>query len=288
MNKKIKNIYQFLLTLLSIICLTVLCETVIVKTFLLSPNHWINSAVDSQYIKQLTTSINDSIEDVGMASGIKKDGLKDVITEKDVQTDFDQFVISAFSGKTYNIDKKVVETTVQTAVESYAKKENKPINETNQASVTQFIDQVVTEYNGKIHNPVVSAIGLRVSLVEKLSNILLLSTGIVLVILIICLYFAGNRYKHVLIRNIAYLVTTTGLLLVSFTLFLKVTKPLDSLSIIDVNMKTWIQKSLSLPMSIQVIVSVMFLALGVLLSVYSYKEYKRLEKRGFRRKFQEI
>lgn len=288
MNKTIKNIYQFLLTLLSIICLTVLCETLIVKTFLLSPNHWINSAEDSQYVKELTTSINESIQDVGMASGIKKDGLKDVIPEKDVRIDFNQFVMSAFSGKTYNINKKTIETTVQSAVESYAEKENKPINETNQTSVNQFIDKVVTEYNGKIHNPVISTIGLRVSLVERLANVLLLSSGLVLFILIICLYFAGNKYKHVFSRNIAYLVMTTGLLLGSFTLLLKINRPLDNLSVIDVNMKTWIQTSLSLPMSIQVVVSVVFLTLGVLLSVYSYKEYKRLEKRGFRRKFQEI
>ncbi|MGY3703564.1 hypothetical protein BW731_06975 [Vagococcus martis] len=288
MNKKIKNVYQFLLTLLSILCLTIFCEVAIVKTFLLSSNHWVTEAENSKYINNLTQSINESIQDIGMASGIKKGGLKNVISEADVEKDFNHFVTNAFIGQTYDINKEAVGDTIRTAVEEYAKKENKPINEINQASVNQFVEQGVTLYNGKIHNPIVSTIGLRVTLINRLTNFLLLGSGIFLVVLVICLYFAGTRYKHVFIRNLAYLVTSTGLLLVSFTLFLTIKKPLAKLSVLDNSMKSWISASFQSPIIIQIIISVVFLLSGITLSIYSYKEYKKLEKRGFRRKNQAI
>lgn len=288
MNKTIKRVYQFLLTLLSILCLTIACEVMIAKTFLLSSNHWIKVAQESDYTKSLTNSINESIQDIGLGSGIKKDGLKNVITQDEVTKDFNQFLTNAFKGKTYDIDKKPLEESLRTAVTDYAKKENKPITEVNQSSVDQLVEKSVAIYNGKIHNKIVSTIGLRVSLIERLSNVLLIGALSVLFVLIGCLYFAGGRYRHVFVRNLAYLVSSTGLLLVSFTAILSWKKPLANLSIIDKPMKEWIAASLNLPMRAQTIISVVFLGLGVLLSVYSYKEYRRLEQRGFRRKQQEI
>ncbi|MGX6970988.1 hypothetical protein [Vagococcus bubulae] len=109
MNKTIKRVYQFLLTLLSILCLTIACEVVIARTFLLSSEHWITVAKESNYTKSLTDSINQSIQDVGMASGIKKDGLKPVVTQSEVTKDFNQFLTSAFKGQTYEIEKSVIE-----------------------------------------------------------------------------------------------------------------------------------------------------------------------------------
>ncbi|WP_270279569.1 hypothetical protein [Vagococcus bubulae] len=286
MNKTIKRVYQFLLTLLSILCLTIACEVVIARTFLLSSEHWITVAKESNYTKSLTDSINQSIQDVGMASGIKKDGLKPVVTQSEVTKDFNQFLTSAFKGQTYEIEKSVIEKKLQVAVEEYAKKENKPINEVNQESVNQFVEEGVNIYNGKVHNVMISTIGLRVSLIKKMTNILLIVSIVLLGILMLCLYFASGRYKHVFVRNVAYLVTSTGLLLVSFTMILSINNPLTHLSIIDDHMKKWITESIKLLMTVQIVVSIVFLVLGILLSLYSYKEYKKLEQRGFRRKQQ--
>lgn len=286
MNKKIKHVYQFLLTLLSVLCLLIASEILIAKPFLLSSNHWIKVAMESDYTKSLTDSINQSIQDIGMASGIKQDGLNQIISQSEVTKDFDQFITKAFKGESYEIKQDVVESRLKTAVEDYAKKENKPITAENQASVDQFITKSIEIYNGKIHNKIISTIGLRVSLIKRLTTITLIVSLIVLCLLILCLYFASGRYKHVFVRNIAYVITSTGLLLVSFTVILSMKNPLTYLSIIDDHMKVWIIESLKLPMLVQVIVSLVFLILGILLSVYSYKEYKRLEKRGFRRKQQ--
>lgn len=286
MNKKIKHVYQFLLTLLSVLCLLIASEILIAKPFLLSSNHWIKVAMESDYTKSLTDSINQSIQDIGMASGIKQDGLNQIISQSEVTKDFDQFITKAFKGESYEIKQDVVESRLKTAVEDYAKKENKPITAENQASVDQFITKSIEIYNGKIHNKIISTIGLRVSLIKRLTTITLIVSLIVLCLLILCLYFVSGRYKHVFVRNIAYVITSTGLLLVSFTVILSMKNPLTYLSIIDDHMKVWIIESLKLPMLVQVIVSLVFLILGILLSVYSYKEYKRLEKRGFRRKQQ--
>lgn len=284
MHKKIKRIYQFLLTLLSIVCLTIACETILAKTYLLSSDHWIKTSQESMYTSYLTNSINQSIQDTGLASGIKKDGLNNVISEEQVQQNLNQFVGSAFQGKAYETNNENIKKELYSAIETYAKKENMTINETNKVYVDKLVEQSVQLYDNQINNKIVSTIGLRVKLIKRLVDLLVISTSVLFFVLIVLLYFASDRYKHVFIRNLAYIITTTGLLLVSITAVITIKNPVAFVSLFDAGMKEWINTSLALPMKIQKIMSGVFLAMGILLSIYSYTEYKRLEQRGFRRK----
>jgi len=284
MHKKIKRVYQFLLTLLSIICLTIACEMMITKTFLLSPTHWVKTSQESQYTNYLTNSINQSIQDIGAASGIKNDGLKNVISEEQVQENLNQFITSAFQGKAYEVTDEKIKESLYRTVEEYAKQENMIINESNQVYVDNLVNQGVQLYNSQINNKVISTIGLRVHLIQRMVRLLLLITSGMFVLLLILLYFASDRYKHVFVRNIAYIVMTTGLLLVTITILIKIKNPVGTISLLDPGMKLWVNTSLKLPMNAQSMISGAFVILGLLLSIYSYLEYKRLEKRGFRRK----
>lgn len=286
MDKALRNIYQFLITLLSIICLTVASEIVILKVFTLSSTHWLKAAQTSNYTVDLTSSINQSIQDLGSASGIKPEGLQNIISQEQVDKDFNQFLTHSFNGEAYSIKQEVIKNSLSKAVTSYAEKENLPINETNQESVTQFVDQAYQAYDSGIRNQIISVIGIRVGLLDKISSTMLKAIGILamaLIFLFILIYWIGNRYTHVFTRNLGQLFSSTSLFLFFISGMVLINQPVKAISVLDGSLKNWLEAGLRLPIILNILLGCFYLLMGVLFSVYSYKEYRKLEQRGFRR-----
>ena len=283
MKKKTRSSYQFLLTLLAIISLVLFSEIFILKVSVLSTNHWIKTTTQSNYAQKLTATINRSIQDLGLGSGISAGGLKDVITEEQVTTDFDLFLENTLNATPYLVDQEAVKDSISLAIADYSKKENKPINKENKSSIDQFIDRSYQIYDQAIRNKFISIFGLRVHQIDQFILYALFGSFFLLIILLILIYTSCDGYRHVFFRNLSYLFSSSSLL-IFFTSFLVYQyNPIKTLSIFDDNLNNWLFEGLKQPQIFNLIISLIFFIVGVGLSLFSYKEYIQLEQRNFRR-----
>lgn len=281
MQQWMSKIYQYLLVLLSILCVIVASEGLLVKTLIMSPKHWLKATETSGYIESSTKSINQSIEDLGLGSGIKAGTLEEVISEEQVREDFNSFLSNALKGTPFTIDQEAVKKKLNTSISEYAKEEGQTIDKTNQESIDQFVDAAYQKYDSSIRNRVISMIGLRTSLADKLLTTVVASAFGIFLLLIVLIYFAGKKYQHIFFRNVSHLFGATGLFLALINLVYNHNKPINDLTIFNNNMKDLINQGFQLPLIINWGLAVGYLVLGILSGVRSYNEYLNLKRRNF-------
>lgn len=283
MKKQIGSLYQFLLTLLAIVCLIIASQMMILKVSLLSTTHWEKTTETSGYTKALTETINQGIQDLGLASGITADGLEQVIKEEQVAQDFNHFLENTLNGAPYMVKQDDIKKGISDAITAYADKTGKAIDASNQESVNDFVNQAYHIYDRSIRNKIISTFGLRINLINQASNMVLYGSLILLAVLLLFNYLAADRYTHVFVRNLAYLFSSSSmLLLLSSYLFYRY-NPIRSLSIFDDNLNNWLFEGFKQPQLLNISLCGVFLVIGIGLSIFSYKSYKQLELRGFRR-----
>ena len=279
--------YQFMLVLLSIVCLVIASESIILKTLVLSPGHWLKVTTESDYVAETTDSINQSISDLGLGSGIKEGGLDSVITKEQVEEDFTSFLSNALVGTPFTIDQDNIKAQINDAVEDYAKEEDHTMNKKNQASVDQFVEAAYQKYDRGIRNRLISMVGLRTSMVDKLlTTVITVFLGLLLVLLLL-IYLVERRYVHIFFRNVSHLLATSSLLLVAINLIYYIKEPLKDLTVLNEGLKTLVSDGLKLPLLINWGLAIIFLLSSVAIGVASYSQYSKLKKKSFRRKNRE-
>lgn len=121
-----------------IMVLFLLSALILTRQTYVSSEYLIKTAEEINYYEETAQNINQSFQDIGMASGISKDGLEQVISKDQVKKDFDGFINASFKGKAYEVNRKEIENEVNQAVQSYAKKTNKKITQENEQAISFF------------------------------------------------------------------------------------------------------------------------------------------------------
>lgn len=281
MQQWMSKIYQYLLVLLAILCLIIASEGLLVKAFIMSPSHWLKATETSSYIEKTTKSVNQSIEDLGLGSGIKAGALEEVISEEQVKADFNSFLSNALKGTPFTIDQEAVKKQLNTSISAYAKKEGQTINKTNQESINQFVEAAYQKYDSGIRNRVISMIGLRTSLVDKLLTIVMGSAFGIFLLLLLLMYLAGEKYQHIFFRNLSHLLGATSLLIALINVLYNYYQPLKDLTIFDSSMKDLIHQGLGMPIMINWGLAASCLILSILSGFHSYNEYLKIKRRRF-------
>lgn len=284
MQNIMSKMYQFMLVLLLTLCIIIVSQGLIMKFFVLSPNHWLKITAKSNFVEETTKSINQSIEDLGLGSGIQAGGLAEAISEEQVQKDFDGFLSNALKGTPFVINQGQIKQQLETAIIEYAKKEGQEINKENQVYIDGFVDAAYQKYDSGIRNQIISMVGLRTNMLDKLLTVVIGSALGMILVLLILLFLAERRYKHIFYRNLSHLCGSVGLLVFSINGMYYYTEPLKNLTIFSRSMKILIMDGLQLPLTINWIQSFIFILLGVGLGFLSYNEYLNIKRVDFLKK----
>lgn len=283
LQKKFSALYQGLLTIIMIMVLFLFSFLILTRQTITSSDYLINTADKVKYYDETTTQINQAIQDLGMASGINKDGLKNAISSEQVEKDFTQFIQHSFSGDGYKTDEKPIKDSVRKAIDNYAKKENKVIDQNNKQSIEFFLDKSYEIYDSNIRLPLVPTIGLKAERFRHQIFKLLGILGIIFIVLLILLYFASHKHKHVLLRFLAYANLSTGFLYIFLAIILKFFNPINRIGLSQKNLFDLVTSFINgmLPMTVGIML--IFIVVGLILAFVSIRIRSNLIDKSERR-----
>lgn len=269
-----------------IMVLFLLSALILTRQTYVSSEYLIKTAEEINYYEETAQNINQSFQDIGMASGISKDGLEQVISKDQVKKDFDGFINASFKGKAYEVNRKEIENEVNQAVQSYAKKTNKKITQENEQAISFFLEKTSESYDQALRLPLVPTIGLRVAQFKNQIVKLIIGLLLVLTLLMGLQYFASKRRLHIMLRFVAYANLSTGLLYFLSAIVLKYFNPVHRLSLTDKNLFDLVTTYVTGTFSWLLVLGLIFIVIGSIFAILSNSIRTRLIKKSRRRELE--
>lgn len=235
-------------------------------------------AVKTNYYQQLTDEINQQIEDSLLGSNIPKGVMSNVVTEKDVKKDVNQYFKAIYNKKeSYEISNtSIIHANASKLIKNYIEKNNVETVEDINQTVDNISNQVISIYTGYIDLPFLLSYGQKMLNYESTLFLFMVVCIVLFLVMSIALYTSLKGYVHRLMRYWAYIFAGGGLMLVLFPAYILYRGIFDKLAIQSKAMYDFIHAYLSNFLWLFIYLGGISFVLGLLFIVLSETKRKIL------------
>lgn len=165
---KTRKIIGYSLSFILTILLVIFIVLTILKTTILNENYVLKTFDNNNYYKLVSDKILENMEDYMRSSGLDKEILTDIFTEKDIKNDVKKYLDKIYKDSNIKFDdSKLKEKLVNNINESLAKHN---LQITDQEAIDSFVSEMVKIYRNEVN--IYSLVDNHVNLFHKFNSIL--------------------------------------------------------------------------------------------------------------------
>lgn len=204
-------------------------------------------AVKTDYYQQLTNEINQQIENSLLGSNIPKGITSQVVTEKEVKEDVNNYFQAIYNKKEgYEISNtSTIHNNASNLIKKYIEENNIETVEDIDQTVNNISNQVTSIYTGYIDLPFLVSYGQKMLNYESTLFLFMVVCILIFLAMSIALYTSLKGYIHRLMRHWSYIFAGSGLMLILFPAYVIYKGIFDKLAIQSKAMYDFIHAYLS-------------------------------------------
>lgn len=214
MNQMTRNIPRWILAFIGSLLLFAIGALVCIRLTLFNQNFMIKQVHDAKYIETIRKDVTESIQDLGRGSNIPPEVLSDVVTEKMVATNVENYIRGIYQDVPFQLQgEDQIKENIMNNVQQYAQQQNIPIDEGTQKNLENLANTATKNFSSYIEIPYLMSYGQKVMSFKSSLTLILLVVGASFV-LIFTLLLLMVKLKHQRVRWSSITFLGAGLMLV--------------------------------------------------------------------------
>lgn len=214
MNQMTRNIPRWILAFIGSLLLFAIGALVCIRLTLFNQNFMIKQVHDAKYIETIRKDVTESIQDLGRGSNIPPEVLSDVVTEKMVATNVENYIRGIYQDVPFQLQgEDQIKENIMNNVQQYAQQKNIPIDEGTQKNLENLANTATKNFSSYIEIPYLMSYGQKVMSFKSSLTLILLVVGASFV-LIFTLLLLMVKLKHQRVRWSSITFLGAGLMLV--------------------------------------------------------------------------
>lgn len=215
MNQMTWNIPRWILAFVGSLLLFAIGALLCIRLTLFNQNFMLMQIHQAKYIETIRKDVTESIQDVGRGSNIPPEVLSDVVSEKLVTTNVENYIRGIYQDVPFQLQgEEQIKENILNNVQQYAQQKNIPIDEATQKNLTNLADTATKNFSAYIEIPYLMSYGQKVMAFESSLNVILFVVGTAFLLI-----FAGLllmiKMKHQKVRWSSITFLGAGLMLVT-------------------------------------------------------------------------
>lgn len=214
MNQMTRNIPRWILAFVGSLLLFAIGALICIRLTLFNQNFMIRQVHDAKYIETIRKDVTESIQDLGRGSNIPPEVLSDVVTEKMVATNVENYIRGIYQDVPFQLQgEDQIKDNIMNNVQQYAQQQNIPIDEGTQKNLENLANTATKNFSSYIEIPYLMSYGQKVMSFKSSLTLILLVVGASFV-LIFTLLLLMVKLKHQRVRWSSITFLGAGLMLV--------------------------------------------------------------------------
>lgn len=214
MNQMTRNIPRWILAFIGSLLLFAIGALVCIRLTLFNQNFMIKQVHDAKYIETIRKDVTESIQDLGRGSNIPPEVLSNVVTEKMVATNVENYIRGIYQDVPFQLQgEDQIKDNIMSNVQQYAQQQNIPIDEGTQKNLENLANTATKNFSSYIEIPYLMSYGQKVMSFKSSLNLILLVVGAGFV-LTFTLLLLMVKLKHQRVRWSSITFLGAGLMLV--------------------------------------------------------------------------
>lgn len=214
MNQATKNIPRWILAFIGSLLLFATIALICIRMTLFNQEFMINQVHKTDYVETIRKDMTESIQDLGRGSNIPPEVLVDVVPEKTVSMNVDNYIRSIYQEVPFKIQgEDQIKDNILKNVSQYAQQKNITIDETTQSNLNNLANSATKNYSNYIEIPYLLSYGKKVMAFQSALTMILIIVGVAFVLAFVGLLLMV-KMKHQKVRWSSVTFLGAGLMLV--------------------------------------------------------------------------
>lgn len=214
MNQATKKIPRWILAFIGSLLLFATIALICIRMTLFNQEFMINQMHKTDYVETIRKDMTESIQDLGRGSNIPPEVLVDVVPEKTVSMNVDNYIRSIYQEVPFKIQgEDQIKDNILKNVSQYAQQKNITIDETTQSNLNNLANSATKNYSNYIEIPYLLSYGKKVMAFQSALTMILIIVGVAFVLVFVGLLLMV-KMKHQKVRWSSVTFLGAGLMLV--------------------------------------------------------------------------
>lgn len=214
MNQTTKNVPRWILAFIGSLLLFATITLICIRMTLFNQEFMINQVHKTDYVETIRKDMTESIQDLGRGSNIPPEVLVDVVPEKTVSMNVDNYIRSIYQEVPFKIQgEDQIKDNILKNVSQYAQQKNITVDETTQSNLNNLANSATKNYSNYIEIPYLLSYGKKVMAFQSALTMILIIVGVAFVLVFVGLLLMV-KMKHQKVRWSSVTFLGAGLMLV--------------------------------------------------------------------------
>lgn len=215
MNQMTRNIPRWILAFVGSLLLFTICALICIRLTLFNQNFMIKQVHQAKYIETIRKDVTESIQDLGRGSNIPPEVLGDVVTEKMVATNVENYIRGIYQEVPFQLQgEDQIKENILNNVQQYAQDKNIPIDEGTQKNLENLANTATKNFSSYIEIPYLMSYGQKVMAFKSSLTLIMFVVGTAFLLIFVGLQLMV-KLKHQRVRWGSITFLGAGLMLVA-------------------------------------------------------------------------
>ncbi|WP_413537688.1 hypothetical protein [Enterococcus malodoratus] len=233
MKQATRNVPRWILAFIGSLLLFATLALICIRMTLFNQNFMIKQIHQTEYVETIRKDMTQSIQDLGRGSNIPPEVLADVVSEKTVSANVDNYIRSIYQEVPFEIQgEDQVKDNIMKNVTQYAQQKNIAIDETTQNNLNNLAASATKNYSSYIEIPYLLSYGKKVMAFKSALTLILIIVGVAFLLVFVGLLLMV-KMKHQKIRWSSVTFLGGGLMLAVLPALIYFSGVIDRLGIMS-------------------------------------------------------
>ncbi|WP_137663714.1 hypothetical protein [Enterococcus hulanensis] len=213
MKQAARNAPRWVLAFIGSLLLFATLALICIRMTLFNQNFMIKQVHKTDYTETIRKDMTQSIQDLGRGSNIPPEVLADVVSEKTVSANVDNYIRSIYQDIPFELQgEDQIKENILKNVNQYAQQENIPIDESVQSNLNNLATTAAKNYSNYIEIPYLLNYGKKVMAFQSSLTMILVIVGVAFILVFVGLMMMV-KMKHQKVRWSSVTFLGAGLML---------------------------------------------------------------------------
>lgn len=233
MKQATRNVPRWILAFIGSLLLFATLALICIRMTLFNQNFMIKQIHQTEYVETIRKDMTQSIQDLGRGSNIPPEVLADVVSEKTVSANVDNYIRSIYQEVPFEIQgEDQIKDNIMKNVTQYAQQKNIAIDETTQNNLNNLAASATKNYSSYIEIPYLLSYGKKVMAFKSALTLILIIAGAAFLLVFVGLMLMA-KMKHQKIRWSSVTFLGGGLMLAVLPALIYFSGVIDRLGIMS-------------------------------------------------------
>lgn len=233
MKQATRNVPRWILAFIGSLLLFATLALICIRMTLFNQNFMIKQIHQTEYVETIRKDMTQSIQDLGRGSNIPPEVLADVVSEKTVSANVDNYIRSIYQEVPFEIQgEDQLKDNIMKNVTQYAQQKNIAIDETTQNNLNNLAASATKNYSSYIEIPYLLSYGKKVMAFKSALTLILIIAGAAFLLVFVGLMLMA-KMKHQKIRWSSVTFLGGGLMLAVLPAIIYFSGVIDRLGIMS-------------------------------------------------------